>query len=57
MDFFTVPTLSFVELYCSFIIAHDPRRILHFNVTQPPTQFWVTSAICGRETGDRSIVR
>ena len=33
MDFFTVPTLTFGVLYCFFIIAHDRRRILHFNVT------------------------
>ena len=33
MDFFTVPTLSFGVLYCFFVIAHDRRRILHFNAT------------------------
>ena len=33
MDFFTVPTITFGVLYCFFIIAHDRRRILHFNVT------------------------
>lgn len=33
MDFFTVPTISFGLLYCFFVIAHDRRRILHFNVT------------------------
>jgi hypothetical protein len=35
MDFFTVPTLTFGVLYCFFVIAHDRRRILHFNVTCP----------------------
>src|SRR5712692_612525 len=30
MDFFTVPTLTFIVLYCFFIIRHDRRRILHF---------------------------
>jgi transposase InsO family protein len=34
MDFFTVPTLTFGVLYCFFVIAHDRRRILHFNVIQ-----------------------
>ena len=33
MDFFTVPTLTFGVLYCFFVIAHDRRRILHWNVT------------------------
>jgi putative transposase len=33
MDFFTVPTLTFGVLYCLFVLAHDRRRILHFNVT------------------------
>ena len=34
MDFFTVPTLTFGVLYCFFVIAHDRRRILHWNVTK-----------------------
>jgi hypothetical protein len=41
MDFFTVPTLTFGVLYCFFVIAHDRRRILHFNVTEHPTSAWV----------------
>jgi putative transposase len=41
MDFFTVPTLTFGILYCFFVIAHDRRRFLHFNVTRHPTSAWV----------------
>jgi len=41
MDFFTVPTLTFGVLYCFFVIAHDRRRILHWNVTRYPTSDWV----------------
>jgi putative transposase len=41
MDFFTVPMLTFGVLYCFFVIAHDRRRILHFNVTKHPTSTWV----------------
>jgi putative transposase len=37
MDFFTVPTLTFRVLYCFFVIEHDRRRIVHFNVTEHPT--------------------
>ena len=33
MDFFIIPTLFFKGLYCFFIIHHDKRKILHFNVT------------------------
>jgi transposase InsO family protein len=41
IDFFTVPTLTFGVLYCFFVIAHDRRRILYFNVTKHPTSAWV----------------
>jgi transposase InsO family protein len=41
MDFFTVPTLTFSVLYCFFVIAHDRRRIQHYNVTKHPTSAWV----------------
>jgi len=48
MDFFTVPTLAFGVLYCFFVITHDRRRILHFNVTRYPTSAWVSQQL--RET-------
>jgi len=41
MDFFTVQTLTFGVLYCFFVIAHDRRRILHFNATRHLTSAWV----------------
>jgi len=41
MDFVTIPTATFKVLYCLFIIHHDRRRILHFNVTANPTAAWV----------------
>ncbi len=41
MDFFIVPTLFFKRLYCFFIIHHDKRKLLHFNVTFHPTAEWV----------------
>jgi len=41
MDFFTVPTLTFGVLYCFFVMAHDRRRILHWNVTRHPSSAWV----------------
>jgi len=39
MDFFSVPTVTFGVLF--FIIAHDRRRILRYNVTRHPTSAWV----------------
>jgi putative transposase len=45
MDFFTVPTATFGVLYCFFVIAHDHRRILHFNVTMNPTSAWVAQQL------------
>jgi len=45
MDFFTVPTLTFGVLYCFFVIAHDRRRILHFNVTRHPTSAWIIQQV------------
>jgi transposase InsO family protein len=41
IDFFTVPTLTFGILYCFFVIGHDRRKILPFNVTRNPSAFWV----------------
>jgi hypothetical protein len=43
MDFFTVPTVTFGVLYGFFVIAHERRRILHFNVTRQPTSAWEDS--------------
>ncbi len=44
-DFFTVPTASFRILYCFFIIEHERRKILHFNVTQHPSADWVVQQL------------
>lgn len=41
MDFFTVPTLTFGVLYCFFVIGHDRRKILRFNVTRNPEALWI----------------
>jgi putative transposase len=44
-DFFTVPTATFRVLYCFFVIEHERRRILHFNVTQHPSADWVVQQL------------
>ena len=38
--FFTLPTIRFQVLYVFLVLAHDRRRILHFNVTRHPTAEW-----------------
>jgi transposase InsO family protein len=45
MDFFTVPTITFDVLYCFFVIGHDRRRILYFNVTKHPTSLWTVQQL------------
>jgi putative transposase len=45
MDFFSVPTITFGVLYCFFVISHDRRRILHFNVTRHPSSLWIVQQL------------
>ena len=45
MDFFTVPTIGFKILYVFFVIHHERREILHFNVTAHPHERWTQQQI------------
>ena len=45
IDFFTVPTATFRVLYVFLVLAHDRRRVLHFNVTERPTAAWTAQQI------------
>jgi putative transposase len=45
MDFFTVPTFTFGILYCFFVIGHDRRRVLHFNITRHPASIWIVQQL------------
>ena len=45
VDFFVVPTLTFRVLFVFVVLAHDRRRILHFNVTSHPTAEWTAQQI------------
>jgi putative transposase len=45
VDFFTVPTIWFDVLFVFIVLAHDRRRILHFNVTAHPTAEWTAQQI------------
>jgi len=42
---FTVPTVTFNLLYRFFIISHDRRRILHFNITRHPASSWIVQQL------------
>ena len=44
-DFFTVPTVTFRILFVFIMLAHERRRIVHFNVTDHPTAQWTAQQI------------
>src|ERR1700716_2918048 len=41
IDMFVVATATFRLLYTVIVLGHDRRRIIHFDVTQNPTQVWL----------------
>jgi len=45
IDFFIVPTVTFRVLFVFIVLAHDRRRIVHFNVTEHPTAQWTAQQI------------
>jgi putative transposase len=45
IDFFTVPTIQLRVLYVLVILAHDRRRVVHFNITEHPTAVWAAQQI------------
>jgi len=44
-DFFTVPTATFQMIFVFIILAHDRRRIVHFNITEHTTVQWTAQQI------------
>ena len=45
IDFFVVPTVRNQILFVFLVLAHDRRRVLHFNVTSNPTAAWTAQQI------------
>jgi transposase InsO family protein len=45
IDFFLVPTSTFRVLFVFVVLAHDRRRIVHFNVTEHPTAQWTAQQL------------
>jgi len=45
MDFFTVPPVTGRVLFVLLVLAHERRRVVHFNVTEHPTAEWTAQQI------------
>lgn len=45
IDFFTVPTLFFTQLYVFFIISHESRKIIHISVSRNPDSAFVAKQL------------
>src|SRR4029453_7457759 len=45
VDFFTVPTIRSAPEYVFLVVAHERRRIVHFNVTAHPTAEWTAQQL------------
>jgi putative transposase len=45
IDFFTVPTATFLILYVFIVLSHDRRQIVHFNVTEHPNARWTAQQV------------
>ncbi len=45
VDFFVVSTIRNTVLFAFLVLAHDRRRVIHFNVTQHPTAKWTAQQI------------
>ena len=56
-DFFIVPTATFRPLFCFIVLAHDRRRIAHFNVTRHPTAEWTAQQVVEAFPGDALVPR
>ena len=47
VDFFPVPTATFRLLFVFVVLLHARRRVLHFQVTEHPSQEWTMQQIRG----------
>jgi len=42
IDMFVVATATFRILYALIVLDHDRRKVIHFDVSQNPTQVWLS---------------
>ena len=45
IDFFTVPTATSRVLFVFLVVSHDRRRLVHFAITEHPSQEWTAQQI------------
>jgi transposase InsO family protein len=45
LDFFVVPTITHNVLFVLLILAHERRRVVHFNMTEHPTAQWTAQQV------------
>jgi hypothetical protein len=60
VDFLVVPTVSFRILYVFLVLAHERRRVVHFNVTEDPTAEWTAEQLVQAfpwDTAPRHLLR
>src|SRR5437773_737848 len=54
IDFFTVATIRLRVLYIFIVLAHDRRRVIHFNITEHPTAVWAVQQVIEAFPEDRA---
>ena len=60
VDFFVVPTVTHKVLFVLLILAHERRRVVHFNITEHPTVQWTAQQVIEAfpwETAPRYLLR
>jgi hypothetical protein len=60
VDFLVVPTIKFKLLFAFIVMAHDRRKVIHFNVTRHPTSKWTAQQIVEAfpwDTAPRYMIR
>jgi putative transposase len=60
IDMFIVATATFRVLYTLIALDHDRRKIIHFGVTENPTQVWLSQQIANAfpwDTAPRFLLR
>jgi putative transposase len=45
LDFFVGPTVRHTVLFVLVILAHERRRVIHFNITEHPTAQWTAQQV------------
>jgi len=60
IDFFVVPMIDFKLMFVFLVLAHERRRVIHFNVTEHPTADWTAQQILqvfSLDTAPRYLLR